>query len=64
MFPSFHQTPSSLRHGAPQLSDSFSEGLEGVGISGGSAEENGGQSCTGGPEKALSLAQGGLMLIP
>lgn len=39
---------------------SLSEGLEGVAISGGSAEENGGQSCTGGPEKALSLAQGGL----
>ncbi len=39
---------------------SLSVGLEGAGISGGSAEENGGQSCTGGPEKTLSLAQGGL----
>lgn len=60
VFHSSYQTPSSLRHGAPQLLVSLSVGLEGAGISGGSAEENGGQSCTGGPEKALSLAQGGL----
>lgn len=60
VFHSSYQTPSSLRHGAPQLLVSLSVGLEDAGISGGSAEENGGQSCTGGPKKALSLAQGGL----
>lgn len=60
MFHSSYQTPSSLRHSAPRLSISLSVGFEGVGISGGSAEENGGQSCSSSPKKALSLAQGGL----
>lgn len=60
-FPHFTRPPplsDTALHSSQTLS--LFEGLEGVGISGGSAKENRGQSCTGGPEKALSLAQGGL----